>query len=168
MKLKKDSLLAKMYRWFYVERILPTNLCPYFWKLVWMWVAIIPHLVLAFPAIVINFLTKGWYFRGADAAWKRAILGVFSYCMLFVAFILLAGLGVFFIKEINPNNFFYSISIFGACIWLCAILMGVIIFVIYLISVISDNRKSKLKQSSIIKEFIKSSYKKYCPKIEWF
>jgi len=55
MNLSSTTLVARLYRWFYNQDKMPTNLCPYFWRLVLMWILIIPLSLLSFIGL---FLTR--------------------------------------------------------------------------------------------------------------
>ena len=54
MKLNKNSISAKLFRWFYRTSELPTNLCPYFWKLVMAYVFAIPVFIISLPYVIVD------------------------------------------------------------------------------------------------------------------
>jgi acyl-homoserine lactone acylase PvdQ len=54
MKLNINSTSAQLYRWFYATEQMPQSLCPYFWKLVLMWVFILPYTILSLPVILMD------------------------------------------------------------------------------------------------------------------
>ena len=54
MKLNINSTSAQLYRWFYATTTMPQSLCPYFWKLVIMWLLILPYSILSLPVILMD------------------------------------------------------------------------------------------------------------------
>jgi hypothetical protein len=149
MKLNQNSLSAKLYRWFYKTDTMPTNLCPYFWKLV---TAVILSPLLAIytlPYEIINYKRRRWD-TYAD------ILGISLACWCFIVAIICM-----------INALLLTIMVIGSCFWGCLILVGITWAIIktkeYLQSKKSDNEKT----DNIIVEMVKAKYHKYCPKIDW-
>lgn len=180
MKLNQNSISARMYRWFYLTYDMPQNLCPYFWKLVIMWVLIIPYGLISLPVIIIKQEPDEWGIR--------PLFGAFLYLFLFVIFIALFPLTYFFWGWFDHNSTFGKWQVGGILIWavvlMCTAVWGVIMII--------DKRKriKRHRQTmyiwtdegdyvtnpdyvlyedkpNIISEFIKAKYNKYCPKIEW-
>jgi hypothetical protein len=58
MELNLNSLTAKLYRWFYNQYEMPNSLCPYFWKMIIMYVFIIPYSIISLPQIIFELITK--------------------------------------------------------------------------------------------------------------
>lgn len=104
-KLNPHGLMARLYRNFYNTGVLPNNLCPYFWKLIFAIIA----LPFVYPALIINYLDEPFYyekwyydeyksFRGGGnmkIAWGLPI----NIGLLFV--------GAWFSKLVYPNIFEY-------------------------------------------------------------
>jgi hypothetical protein len=183
MELNKNSNSAKLYRWFYNLDSefdeMPTNLCPYFWKLVLMWITIIPFTVITLPAQVITkFNTKtfgesfGYTFAFYFVSFILMILAAFP-ISLFVKF----EVGGFWDNFRNPSILFWFL------ITVVALYYGIKHLFIWLkegkklydedgsryYGYDSEGNKIyyKTKKPNIVAEFIKAKYNKYCPKIDW-
>lgn len=165
MKLNKNSFSSKFYKWFYETSILPNNLCPYFWKLLLAWVLVallgIPSMVLLIPFLFIGIFFKDSLSMLKDNKYGAILVGFFLNLALFVlvciVFFFLALFGVMqYAKDSNMGvlqicgGFF---SFIGGCSGISYLL--------------GNLNKIKVKQPSIITEFVKAKYNKYCPKIDW-
>ena len=51
MKADSKSLHARLYKFTYSSD-LPVNLCPYFWKLVWGVIILIPNFIIQLPILI--------------------------------------------------------------------------------------------------------------------
>lgn len=160
MKASKNSLHAKMYEFTYTS-YLPQNLCPYFWKLVWAIIILIPNFIIRFPALIINVFTKV-----SDDCVERRKFGFAIYFILAILFLYLLPT-INWIKAIfNFYSYNREYAIMGGGI-------NSIIFIVCSFFLIKHfiNKKPKRiveeKQPSIVIEFIKAKYNRYCPKIEW-
>ena len=180
MKLNQNSLSARLYRWFYLTDSMPQNLCPYFWKLVIMWIIIIPYGLVTLPAVRFKSELDGWS--------MRFIGGAFMWLMIFAVFVAIFPLTYFIWGWFDPKSTFGAWQITGIFIWvvtaICLMIWGIMEFI--------QRRKEKswkkhveyiwnneggyvpnpeyvpyTPKPNIIIEFIKAKYNKYCPTIEW-
>jgi hypothetical protein len=174
MKLSKNSISAKLYQWFYLTNNLPNNLCPYFWKLLLMYVLIIPYFIVSLPCLISDykeyFDSKKYYWQSFN---ERFFVGLAFYFILFIIFLMLTALSHIFINYTKDSLFFYF-SMVGFCFWL----LGIVFLIIHLITSISNKIKYRRnlindddddneKKPNIVIEFIKAKYNNYCPKIDW-
>ena len=166
MKASKSSLHAKLYEFTYGDN-LPSNLCPYFWKLVIATVFFIPACIIQLPYFIIGITTKQsvneidvesrWIFGliiwicailitvygYATYEWIRAIRDLREYDQ--------ASANVGMVINI-------SLLIFGFSFLLSHIRIGIRS---------ASNPSVTEKHPGIISEFVKAKYNKYCPKIDW-
>ena len=181
MKLNHNSISAKLYRWFYNEAAMPNNLCPYFWKLVLMYVTILPYVLISLPA---QLITK---FKAKDIGETFAYTFAF-YFVLFCLFTLsLLPINLF----IDFSSHFLESFLSGSIILWAFILLFLIGYGIkLLIRMVKNWRRPKKMydeygyvyygldenghkiyhpkpKPNILVEFIKAKYNKYCPKIDW-
>lgn len=181
MKLSQNSISAKLYRWFYLIDTMPENLCPYFWKLVVMWIFIIPYFILTLPTVI---LEKRGRADLDNAHGARILIGVALYIGLAFIVIQIFSLSIFWVqfKEESPARAFQMTGITAWCIILGIVVLRLIKLAYLRINAklhlrrlydkdgnyLSDNVVIKPKSDNIIIGFIKSKYHKYCPKIDWF
>jgi uncharacterized membrane protein len=162
MNLKQNSISARLYRWFYNQKTMPESLCPYFWKLLLMWVFIVPYTIISLPFIVI----------GDDLGEKssiKAMMGFLYWVIIGLLLTIVFALFTFWktFPVGSPLDLIQKVGfISGAC--------GVIIFAtVYILVNYEDWRfrnsfsAKKKKQDSILVSFVKAKYNKYCPKITW-
>lgn len=142
MELSIKSWHAKVYNFFYLED-LPKSLCPYFWKLVLAIFVLIPFLITVF-------------------------LGSIALIITLIVYLFHVKLSLFF-----SWHHFEMLLIF---IGIVAVVVSVILSIGYIVSKITDRynnkkkyfvSKSKVKNPTILQEFVKAKYNKYCPKINW-
>ncbi len=173
MKLNVNSTSAKLYRWFYATRVMPQNLCPYFWKLVLMWVFILPYTILSLPVILMDLKDPDQRTTG-----ERAGMGVIIWFGLGMLISMLSWIGLFFFEPVKDSVWF-DMLITGLVGWVLSIVIGALEGY----KALKDwNYKRKIKytekgyriwdepkekQPSILIEFVKAKYNKYCPKIDW-
>lgn len=180
MKLNKNSISARLYRWFYITESMPSNLCPYFWKLVAMWILIVPASLISAPILIAN--------RGDKInEWTPRITG--GLLLYGVAFIL-------FLMFFAPISYIYygwiknyiQWQTGGVLAWMVTILALIIIGTFELYNRRKAAKERKLykfiwdeegnyienpeyrepeEKTYIIREFIKAKYNRYCPKIDW-
>jgi hypothetical protein len=184
MELNYNSTSSKLYRWFYDKRDMPETLCPYFWKLVFAWTLTVILSPLLLPTWVAKKISKDF---GDDVPiGPYALMGFFIYAAIFAV----NGIGVF----ISSYWITYYQETLGYFLYLTG---GVVIFIgligsitwgaIELKNRIRDKRTKRIKRTiwddnigdyvpnldyveprpSMIIEFIKAKYNKYCPKIDW-
>lgn len=178
MTLNLDSVSARLYRWFYDKEQMPDNLCPYFWKLVLMWLMILPYMVVTLP---VQIITK---FR------QKPIDETIAYTI--GVYILLAMLVIYLILPIHlffgVDGWFIDGALPGsALLWTVTIALGIYGLIEFLRKKYKKSKRMydeygdpyygydsygrkiyyPIKKPNIIVEFIKAKYNKYCPKITW-
>lgn len=160
MKLSTKSWHSWLFRYTYGKDNLPDNLCPYFWKLVLAMILFPVLFIFCLPAFILCRST------GDNDLFEE---GVFSPALAFsfvinLALVLIIGMiGMWF----DFNNEFLVAA--GGCGWLIAICAGIDQLVRYIKSkrVKTYGTMYREEKPSILIEFIKAKYNKYCPKITW-
>jgi hypothetical protein len=180
MKLNHNSLSARLYRWFYITDQMPQTLCPYFWKLVIMWIFIAPVGILSLPLTIIK--------QEADEWPVRIFGGAILWGMLFLAFLMLFPLTYFIWGWLSPKTTFGAWQGTGILMWGLAVVFSIVWGILEL----NRRRREKIRHTqrewiwdengeytrnpdyvpyeekpNIIVEFIKAKYNRYCPKIDW-
>jgi hypothetical protein len=158
MELNKNSISARLYRWYYNNQ-LPTNLCPYFWKLVIMYILIVPFVVISLPILLID------RFKIANS---EKVDIIFSSCFFYfglylVGCILMVPLYLLYFIPINgftQNSFMLGVTMF---LLLCGIGLTELCKLIYH----GEEPVFKEKKPNILVEMAKAKYHKYCPQIKW-
>jgi hypothetical protein len=179
MKLNKNSVTSRLYKWFYgvsEYKGLPNNLCPYFWKVVLMYITIIPYTLFSIPVVVYDLFDKH-YDNGDRKTGERLGVSVGVYIGLFVVTALIATIVGFF-THIEPKSFWEFCQLTGGVFWGGLIIVGVFEGVKYLreYTTTDDSYYDETQNKWITKkakvnlttEFIKAKYNKYCPKIDWY
>jgi hypothetical protein len=161
MKLNQNSLSAKLYRWFYKTNTMPTNLCPYFWKLV---TAVILSPLLAIhtlPYEIINYKRRSRYTYGD-------MIGIsFAYwCFIAAVICMISSLGFFFYIP-DEGSLLWVMMVLGFCVWACLIVVGIIWSIFNIEEYLKSKKSDDEKTDNIIVEMVKAKYHKYCPKIDW-
>lgn len=163
--LRKKSWHSTVYKLTYGYKAdFPTNLCPYFWQLLFALVLSLTVGLLLLPFYLGDRLFKGKDYK--EGYFRNANIGKAIVIYLFVGE-LFTMIAIFFIGF----NFDNPIVGFGVMGWIVALIAGIIIFKKWL----DDNKKPvqyhykppKEKKPSILVEFIKAKYNRYCPKITW-
>ncbi len=166
MKLKNKSLHAWVYNNTYGSA-LPGNLCPYFWKLVFAFIILIPNLILQIPVIIYNPFDK---YRNARPAEKRVFSFGIHLCLTIIICLIIAT--YHWIKAIfgcySYNAEWANIAIVTYSI--CSI-FGLYYAIKWWVKKLDEHKHTwhhkKEKYPSIIIEFLKAKYHKYYPKIDW-
>jgi len=189
MILDKNAKQAKIYRWFYGEDRMPVSLCPYFWKLVIMWITIIPVTFISLPMFVWKEKTN---------VVVKIFGGLFMYGVLFLGFCASLVIASVFGLTLQYEGLLYQWRNAGIFVWVIGIGFSIYYGLGYLHKQFKDRRIEKHKEfiydydvddnvwtgrrwyyndngdkvyiepkKYILIEFIKSSYNKYCPKITW-
>ena len=191
MEIHYNSINARLYRWFYNVSDMPQSLCPYFWKLLWLHMAIIPMLVFTLPIQIYDKFDK------QDNS-ERLKGGLIGYGILFFGLAMISSLSLLFgFKPIDNHSFISKYIGLGIALWCVLILVGLIIAIIKLVEykkrkyyyeypddddyedfyygrkyyfdknhqrVYVDEQEEK---DSLLVAFIKAKYNRYCPKITW-
>ena len=178
MKLNKNSVTSRLYKWFYgvsEYQGLPNNLCPFFWRVVLMYLTFIPYTLFSIPVVVYDSFNKS-YENGDRSTGERLGVSFGVYTGIFLLLSLIMGVLGFFIK-IEPKSILDFMMVLGWLIIGVLITFGSIEGIKRLISyskmdeVYFDKKQGiwieKKAKVNITAEFIKSKYHKYCPKIDW-
>ena len=161
MKLNQNSLSAKLYRWFYKTDTMPTNLCPYFWKLV---AAVILSPLLAIytlPYEIINYKRRHW-----DTYGDMLGMSLAYWCFIAVIICMISPLGLFFYIP-DKDSLLMGMMVFGFCVWASLIVVGIGWGIYAIVKFLKSKKSNTEKTNNIIVEMVKAKYHKYCPKIDW-
>lgn len=173
----RNGLNAMAYRWFYGLREygLPNNLCPYFWKSVFMYLTLIPYAVFCLPVIIWEIFDKG-YENGDRSCGERIGVSFAFYVAVFALIGLLSAIGLFFFKY-EKDSFFEVAAIIGCLLWALGLGIGAWELFKFLGNKVVENKhyydnekrqyvtiKSK---PTLVAEFVKAKYNKWCPRIDW-
>jgi len=178
MKLNKNSVTSRLYKWFYgvsEYKGLPNNLCPYFWKVVLMYITIIPYTLFSIPVVVYDLFNKQ-YENGDRKTGERLGVSFGVYFGLLVLVGIITSIVGFFVK-FEPKSFWEFCQILGIMVWFILIVVGVVEGGKYLREYTTtddsyydetqDKWITKKAKVNLTTEFIKAKYNKYCPKIDW-
>jgi hypothetical protein len=181
MELKQNSISAKLYRWFYGTDSMPSNLCPYFWKLVVMYIFIVPFFVVTLPMFIFSRSEREWHIR--------IMMSVVIYAFGFICLLAIYAPITYLIWGIFEGNSVWSGFQLGGFITLgISTVLAIVFGISYL--VMERKEKNRLKQleyiwnengepvpnpdyvpyvkkPNIILAFISAKYNKYCPKVDW-
>ena len=162
MKLNKNSISAKLFRWFYGTSELPTNLCPYFWKLVMAYVFAIPLFIIPLPYVIIEKSSS------IESLTSRIWGGFVCWVILFLLITALTPIMLFWHTPVKDSLLETLIEI-GVFTWITGLIIGIMWFIHHLGEKIKERRNlpKEEKRSNIIVEMVKATYYKYCPKIDW-
>lgn len=168
MKLSKDSSVIRLYKWFYNTESLPSNLCPYFWKLVLMWILIVPYFIFVLPSFIIERLSNEQFsFTNVE----RRSYSVLTYMGMLIIFSMGVFIYSFFNQILETDNLFGFKFLGGG--FLIVLILALLSRGVYLLykkitykPYIPYSERIP-KKDSIIKEFFKAKKEKYCPKIDW-
>lgn len=177
MELNRNSLSARLYRFYVGHDKMPTNLCPYFWKLVLIYMSVIPLTILALPSMVMVKLTNSHKY---STKWTPLVTlargGFIIYLSIYVVLAMLFALGAFifdynYIPEENEVLSFLAFTqVLGLVLVYSVVLSTIIWLTVYTITTIvksSDADRWKSRDSNIIIQFVKAKYNRYCPQIQW-
>jgi hypothetical protein len=148
MNLSTSSWHVRLYKLAYGSySCLPTNLCPYFWKVLWALILFIPCQLLLLPVYLFKDVRDMLEIEGYISA--HLGIGFFMYLALGVVYVLTFGL-------FSHND---ALRHTAHVMWVILSLVGICI----LIGMYLDRKE----EDSLITAFIKAKYNKYCPKINW-
>lgn len=161
MKLNQNSLSAKLYRWFYKTDTMPTNLCPYFWKLVTAVILSPLFAIYTLPYEIINYKR-----RCRDT--YSDILGIsLAYWLIIIAVIcMISPLSLFFYTP-DKDSLLMGMIVLAFCIWVSLIVIGITWAIVKTVVYLQSKKSDDEKTDNIIVEMVKAKYHKYCPKIDW-
>jgi hypothetical protein len=157
MKLNKNSISARLYRWFYMVDYLPMNLCPYFWKLVIVYLTLLPYLLIYAPKKIFDVISGD----NSDDKMERLGGGLLMYffilCLISLGFFVASAFTTFYEGTVG-----YAFFVPGAIVAFLIVVLSVLGFAGWII----DKRREK-PHSNVLVEYAKAKYNKYCPTIEW-
>jgi len=161
MKLNQKSLSAKLYRWFYKTDTMPTNLCPYFWKLVTAVILSPLFAIYTLPYEIINY-------KHSRRDTYADILGESLGYWFFIAAIIcmISTLSLFYYTP-DEDSLLMVMIVFGFCVWTALIIVGIIWSIFNTKEYVKSKKSDDEKTDNIIVEMVKAKYHKYCPKIDW-
>jgi len=179
MKLNQNSVSVKLYKWFYgvsEYQGLPNNLCPFFWRVVLMYLTFIPYVWLSIPVVVYDLFDKQ-YKNGDRKIGERLGVSFGVYIAILIVLALITAIVGLFVK-FEPKTLFGNLMVGGIVFWVFLLIIGIIEGFKYLRDYSTrdesyydyDQDKWVVKKAKInlTAEFIKAKYHKYCPKLEWF
>lgn len=161
MKLNQNSLSAKLYRWFYKTDTMPTNLCPYFWKLVTAVIFGLPVAILTVPYMVIYYKDDS-----RNSFGERIGISLVIWLLIAAVICMISTLGLFFYIP-NKSSLLWVMMAVGFCLWSCLILVGITWAIAKTVKYLESKKSDDEKTDNIIVEMVKAKYHKYCPKIDW-
>ena len=154
MELKLNSWYVWLWNYTYDEK-LPSNLCPFFWKLVLAIILFIPNFILRLPLVIVNIFTK-------KIEKESSALGVIIWLILSAFTITTYSLFHFFMYLFDAYSYDSGAA---SCGGIVLVSLGVGIIYNYL-----HNKSYYLEntlKNNIIISYTKSVYGKYCPRINW-
>lgn len=159
MKFNSTAWHAKLYKYIYSSN-LPTNLCPYFWKVVWAMVWCVPYSILGAPALL---MPRAFEIDGNKNL--NILAGLFSYCAIICVF-------AFLIIQYNLIKAALGCYSYDYELANITIVMDITIMVIILLAMVIDWYKTRKYYScpsepGLVMSFIQAKYKNICPIIEW-
>lgn len=180
MEIQYNSINARLYRWFYNVSNMPQSICPYFWKLLWVYLAIIPMVLVTLPMQI-------YYKFAKQNNSERLRDGVISYIIFMIIFCMISVFSLLFGYTPIKNTLIYHVLCLGIALWYCALLMGVVIGAIKLYDIKKrtyyydhddyyyrryyyDNNNNKIYAEPkywLLIAFIKAKYNRHCTKIIW-
>jgi hypothetical protein len=179
MKLNLNSTSARLYRWVFATSRMPDSLCPYFWKLVLMWIVLIPYTILSLPYMVIQKLSDNNFFDRGSSFGEKPGSGLVIWGAIYLAGVMLFSISAFWV-DFPKESFAEHMQVLGIFLWIIVLGVGGWNGAKWLIEKYKDSKIKydengyriwepvKEKSDSIVVSFVKSTYHKYCPKIEWF
>ena len=171
MTLNENSLNANLYRWFYGKFNLPTNLCPFFWKLVAAWILLIPFSLFCSPTIVMDIFS-GNFTLGKEKPGDRLWISLVIWIGLFL--VTCMGLGI--VLLFTELGGFTDMGRTGIFLWVIGLIIGTIYLVVDGYEKYQDSKKKydeygrriyEEKTDNILIGFIKAKYNEWCPVITW-
>lgn len=169
MKANKKSLHAKLYRFTYTGD-LPENLCPYFWRLVFGFLVLIPNFVIQFPSLIKGKIKTSW--KEPNCYWNRRC-GAEIWLSLVPITIYLVSTWNLIKAAFNTYYYDYELANVGLAINSIILLIALAFILCVLVEegkldfILNRNKEKSEAKPNIIVEFIKAKYNRYCPKIDW-
>jgi hypothetical protein len=171
MTLNENSLNANLYRWFYGKYTLPTNLCPFFWKLVAAWILLIPFSIFCLPTILMDIFSDN-FTLGKEKPGDRLWVSLVIWIGLFLITCMVLAIPLFF-TELGG---FTGLGRTGVLLWVIGLIIGAIYLVVHGYDKYKESKKKydeygyriyEEKTDNILIGFIKAKYNEWCPVITW-
>jgi ABC-type transport system involved in multi-copper enzyme maturation permease subunit len=160
---------------------MPETLCPYFWKLVFAWTVTVILSPILLPTWIVRKVTND--FDENVPIGPYALMGLLIYGAIFAVI----GIGVFISSywiTYYQQTLGYSFYVTGEAITIIGSIGSITWGILELKSRIRDRRTKRTiwddnigdyvpnphyeePKPSLLVEFIKAKYNKYCPKIDW-
>ncbi len=150
MIINRNSFHARVYKYVHGDK-LPDNLCPYFWKMLFALIWCIPDTVIRFPGMLLNRFTKD---SGMERT-KGVVLYFFSLILIWMGWCITELIKFLLGFEYDEDQAFIG----GMCI--VVPLLGLLVYQI--IKYFCEPKE----RGTIVGEFIKAKYERYCPRIIW-
>ena len=171
MTLNENSLNANLYRWFYGKFNLPTNLCPFFWKLVSAWILLIPFSLFCLPTIVEDIFSSD-FTLGKEKPDDRLWISLVIWIGLFLATCMVLAIPLLF----TDLGSFTDLGRTGILLWVIGLICVTLYLCNYGYDKYQDSKKKydqwgyriyEEKTDNILIGFIKAKYNEWCPVITW-
>ena len=157
MNLKTNSWYVWLWKYTY-STSLPSNLCPFFWKLILAIVLFIPNVILRIPTTVTNIINKDCVEE------KRTLYGILVYICISAVMIICYAVYNWALWLFNAYSY-DGHAAFGGGLFLITGFAGVIVYY-YEEKKITLSIKESIKNNILI-NITKAWYNKRCPKINW-
>ncbi len=156
---------------------MPTNLCPYFWKLVLVYLSVTPLTILALPTMVMEKLTNNHKYSTkwiplVKLAWGGFIIYVLIYLVL--AMLFASGAFIFDYNYIPEDNgllaflgFTQSMGLILVYALVCIGIGGLTVSTLIMMLKLLDADYRNRGDSNVMIQFVKAKYNRYCPQIQW-
>ena len=154
MELKLNSWYVWLWKYTYNEK-LPSNLCPFFWKLILAIILFIPNFILRLPLVIGSIFYK-------RIEKESSALGIIIWIILVFCMFITYSLFHFIMYLFDAYSYDSGAALCGGVI---LVSLGVVVICNYLCNK-SYYLENNLKNNIII-SYTKSIYGKYCPKINW-
>lgn len=162
MTLNQNSFSARAYRWFYIKDTLPDNLCPYFWKQIFLYPLTFLLFPIILPSIIMELIDKERMYDWYD----RVSRSISTYFAIIGGALCLSPILLFWHSMFEKNYSFIGLGLF-----LDTLLIVVLLVYLYREYKKKQRRKKGYaiteKKPNLIVEFVKAKYNKHCPKIVW-
>lgn len=182
MKLNSSNLTTQLYMWFYgiSESKLPKNLCPYFWKTVFMTIMIIPYVTVCAPVVLFELILK--LLKRDDGKFstsERFWISIAFYVVVLCGSAMVTAITLFWTSYGKSQPILLQLSMLGIMLWAITILLGGYALIKACFEALAEYKRNKRynrvlsgqesyePKVNIMVEFVKAKYNKYCPTIEW-
>ena len=171
MTLNENSLNANLYRWFYGKFNLPTNLCPFFWKLVAAWILLIPFSLFCLPTIVMDI-----FFSNSTLGKEKPGDRLWISLVIWIGLFLATCMGLAIVLFFTELGGFTDLGRTGILLWIIGFIIGTIYLFSHGYDKYQDSKKKygeygrriyEEKTDNILIGFIKAKYNEWCPVITW-